>query len=270
MRISVQFILGWALLFGLAGCEQAAEPVESIEVVSWNLQFFPGRVKAPTAEEEEVHLVAVREEVKKLKADVFCFLEMKTRGGVEDLVSVLPGFEVRVCSEFPELYGAPLQMGIASYLKPVAEGWKLYEKTEAEPPFGMAHAVFELGDEHLLVAVVHLQANVGGVEETIPGREDGARQALVMIEEILEQLRERGIEKVSTMICGDYNMEPGEGRWGEDGTDEILKDGGYAWGFDGVPFEERITWLSSGKYPDASFDHVFHRMSEGRKVEWKE
>ena len=251
----------------LVSCDRPAElGADRIEVVSWNLQFFPGRVKQPTAEQSAEHLAAGQEEVVNLGADVFCFLEMKTREGVEDLVSALPGFEVRVCSSFPELYGAPLQMAIASRSKPVAEGWELYEKTGAEPPFGLVHAVFEIGDEHLLVAMVQLQAYVGGIEKSTPGREDGARQALGMIDEILSELSERGLENVSTVICGDYNMDPGGGRWEEDGTDEIFREAGYTWGFEGVPFEERITWLSSGTYPDASFDHVFHKMTEARRI----
>ncbi len=266
MRILVQVVVSWVVVIGLAGCEEPAGKDAAIEVVSWNMQFFPGRVKEPTPEEEAAHLAAGREEVAKLGADVFCFLEMNTREGVEDLVEALPGVAVRVCSGFTELYGAPLQMAIASRLMPVVEGWELFEKTEAEPPFGLVHAVFEMGDEYLLVAAVHLMSNVGGVEKSTPGREDGARQVVGMIAGILEELKGRGMERVSVVICGDYNMEPGEGRWEGDGTDEIFREAGYEWGFEGVPFEDRATWLSDGRFPDASFDHVFHRLTEGRKV----
>jgi len=263
---------GWicvvGLLVGLVCCGPV-EPVE-VDVVSWNLHFFPGQTKQPSAAEEAEHLAAAREAVRGLGADVLCLLEIKTREGAEALVSVLPGFSVRVCSEFPELYGAPLQIVIASRLEPVAEGWMAFEKTEADPPFGMVYAVFECGGEHLLVAGVHLQANVGGIEKSTPGREDGARQILGLLAGIEAELAERGIERISTLICGDYNMDPGGGRWEADGTDEIFREAGYAWGFEGVPFEDRVTWLSNGRFPDASFDHVFYKMSGDTAidVEW--
>ena len=66
-----------AIVAGLVGCGPGE--VEDVEVVAWNLQFFPGRTKQPSVEEEAGPLAAAQDVVAGRGADVLCLLEMKTR-----------------------------------------------------------------------------------------------------------------------------------------------------------------------------------------------
>lgn len=50
-------------------------------------------------------------------------------------------------------------------------------------------------------------------------------------------------------------------------TLEVFKEAGFQWGWEGVPFEERVTWPSDGRYPDACFDgFVVKGLTVGSRV----
>ena len=117
----------------------------------------------------------------------------------------------------------------------------------------------------LAVYTLHLKSNIGGIEDTAPKREEGARQLVAHAEEITRVYAKDGLP-CTIMLCGDFNHDPGQDGWAEDDTFRILQEAGFAWAGEGQPREETVTWLTDGRYPDAAFDHFLVRPAQGVTV----
>ena len=68
----------------------------------------------------------------------------------------------------------------------------------------------------------------------------------------------------SVIIGGDFNLLLNQADMAHERTVEILKDASFVWGCEEVAMEERVTWLSDGRYPDASFDMFLTRGDSGK------
>ena len=69
-----------------------------------------------------------------------------------------------------------------------------------------------------------------------------------------------------SVIGGDFNSDPTGDNWANDKTLNILIDEGFKWTGKNTPQEDRISWLSDGRYPDACFDHIMVSVPEGFEV----
>jgi endonuclease/exonuclease/phosphatase family metal-dependent hydrolase len=58
----------------------------------------------------------------------------------------------------------------------------------------------------------------------------------------------------ATVICGDFNTDPSNAQFAEEKTFNILESAGFIWPWRDTPIAERITFPSSGRFPDACFD----------------
>lgn len=240
------------------------DPGSSLTVVSWNIQWFPGRSPTATEAEQEAHIAGVGDYLATLDADILLLQEIGGRANLEAALSSLDGYEVHVVSNF--FVGSQpsrQQLAIVSKLSAdtaFAQRFAVAEDPDgARPPRGFAFAALELpGGEILLCYSLHLKSNVSGTaEENKAVREESARQ--VMAHQAEMEVLYAGRPGIRTVVGGDFNTLLTQAEYTEEQTLEIIKDEGFHWTWEGVPFSQRITWPGRGSFGDANFDHILTR-----------
>jgi endonuclease/exonuclease/phosphatase family metal-dependent hydrolase len=242
------------LLAPAPGAPPPEFPYETIRIVSWNIEWFPGRSPQPAEEDAARHLMATRRALPPLEGDVFLLQEMAGFDEVVELFAELEGFVTHIVSRFLWRGGlSRQQLAVVSRLPALAA---FYERHDAPnegptPPRGFAFAALELPNgQSLLVYTVHLKSNLGEAESNIRQREEAARQILSHARS-MEAIYPGSI----VVIGGDFNTLLDQPAMAHERTMEIFKDAGYEWTWEGVPFEERVTWNARGRFGDANFDH---------------
>lgn len=228
-------------------------PNDEITVMSWNLQWFPGRGMSSTDGEKLNHITSAREVLSKNASDIICFQEILNEEAVNDLIGSLPDYKVHVISNFP----GRQQVAIASSIQPIAGYQEDFHPSGSNPPRGFAFAAYRDENNYILVYCVHLKSNLGDTEKNYLKREESARQLVEHSQKVSRQFRAQGADRVGIIIAGDFNTDPVDKRYSKEKTSIILKEGNFEWAWEGLDFNERITWQSNGRYPDACFDHFF-------------
>ncbi len=156
------------------------------------------------------------------------------------------------------------QCGIATTLPVVESSWSYWRRSGMKLflPRGYAYAVLDAGGDGLIACFcVHLKSNYGATSAEV--REQNIRKrelAVKQLAEIVKRLKPvdgRKIDKV--VVAGDFNTDPTSRRFSADGTLAVLTDAGFVNCFEGLPLERRGTHPGNTKYPDITFDYVFHR-----------
>lgn len=233
----------------LQACE-ASDP--SLKVVSWNVEWFPGRSPKPSAEEAAEHMQQAQQAIKDLDPDVLLLQEVRDTAAAVELCSVVPGLTVHVASAFP---GSSQNLIVASKL-PADSGW--FDRWKAgpiHPPRGYAFAALELPKGGFLLAYsLHQKSNGGDFLSNIAQRQEATRQLLPHIQEMLAIYGPRGT--CAVVVGGDFNTSLEDERFAADLSLRALLTAGLHWTFAGVPFAERVTIPRKGPYPDSTFDHI--------------
>ena len=230
-------------------------PSEILTVMSWNLHWFPGRGMVATEGERSNHITAAREIIAKHPADIICFQEVCDKKATQELISALPDYELHIVSNFP----GRQQVAIASSIQPVAGYQQDFHPAGTHPPRGFAFAAYREGDSYTLVYCVHLKSNLGDFKANILKREESARQLISHCQKVSNDFKAQGAKNVAVIIAGDFNTDPVDERYSKEQTSAILMKADFQWSWEGVGFNDRVTWKSNGKYPDACFDHFFYR-----------
>lgn len=238
----------------------AADGPSVVRVVTWNLKWFPGGKPGASKEDQEMHIVEVREGIKNLSPDILLLQEVASEGVLEETLKPLgPEWKVAIVSQFKEGgFISGQQVAIAARIpsesvwsEPWARGW-------AGAPRGYAHASFLVGGKRLAVYCLHLKSNLGNPPENTSKREDAIEQLLGHI----STGRDRVPKPDLIIIGGDFNTDdpdtpagqsPGERTFG------MLRKAGFHWAFEGIEHQHRITCPGHGKYPDACFDQLFSK-----------
>ena len=228
-------------------------PNDEITVMSWNLEWFPGRGMSSSDREKLNHITSAREILSKNPSDIICFQEILNEEAVNDLVGSLPDYKVHVISNFP----GRQQVAIASSIQPIAGYQEDFHPGGSNPPRGFAFAAYRDDNDYILIYCVHLKSNLGDARKNYLKREESARQLVEHSQKVSSQFRAQGAEKVGIIIAGDFNTDPKDQRYSKEKTSQILKEGNFEWAWEGSSFNERVTWKSDGRYPDACFDHFF-------------
>lgn len=237
----------------------ADEPKE-IRVVTWNLEWFPGRAPKSTRAEKDAQITAVRAALAELKPDILVLQEVREEESVKLALQDLPGMEIAVFSKFD---GAQ-QLAIATKL-PVNAAWtEEWERTgKDDPPRGFDFAAIELpGPEKrlLLAYTFHFKSNHGGdkrMQSNIAKREAAGRQLGGHMEKIADHFVDQG--KISWLLAGDFNTSLDDPRFESEATMRHLLENGLKWSFEGIPATERETLPAEGSYPAITFDHILFR-----------
>lgn len=249
-----------ALLVGLP-FRTAAENLQTLRIVTWNIEWFPGRTPQPTVRAEAAHREDVAEYLPTLEPDILIMQEIRNRDAAQFLVDQLPDLALHVVSAFvrPERTISQ-QIVIASRFQ-VLESYEqlftgaAYDYGDMEPYRGFVFAALAspLGGT-LLVYGVHLKSNWGEADANVAMRESGVRQILEHV--AMKERRYASKGPVQIVIGGDFNVRFNLEDREDERTIAILTDAGFHSTWEGVPLEERITWPPRGGFPPACFDYI--------------
>jgi len=246
-----------------------------LKVVTWNLEWFPGKRPTASAEEADAHMKEAKEALIKINPDVFVGVEIRDWASFNELVSAVPGLTTHVVSNFVDLETGrirPQQIGIASKLKCVAADWEPFKANVPSMARGFSYAALERKDGSLMMVYGnHLKSNGGEASDVAAMRNDQAKQ-LIAQKEIFENAygegngketgnrRPLGIsKKISAWILtGDFNTNH-DGQFPECHVVKELTDAGFRNTWADTPQEKRLTWAPSkgDRFKPTTFDYFF-------------
>jgi endonuclease/exonuclease/phosphatase family metal-dependent hydrolase len=247
--------LRWLVLLWLLTSNGFAD---QFRIVTWNLDWFPGKGPASNPAQRALHMSEARDALLDLKPDFLCLQEVRDYESVEQLVKVLPGFQVHVVSRFKDKFADILgiqQTAICGF-KPAEAAWsESWRRGQSEPPRGFSFSAIRTGEgNYLLVYSVHFKSNLGSLPDDFAKREEAARQ-LLEHESAMEKVYSK-IGKVSVVLAGDFNTTPDDPRFAPDQTFPLLTKS-FSWCWAKTPPPKRVTIPSHGRYPAATFDGFF-------------
>lgn len=232
-----------------------------LTVTFWNVQWFPGRRPNASRGEENRQIRAVHADLAQLNSDIVALEEVRDYDHAALAVKPLAGFKVDVCSTFPPREGQneAQQVAITSRLQPLCAWSELWKASGAiMPPRGFSFAAYQLAPRQLLlVYALHLKSNRGEIHEDMRIREESMQQ-LVAHMKAMESAYGR-LGDLVWIVGGDFNTAPDEPRFASEKTIATLRAQNFRWGWEGVPFNSRITVPADLRYPAASFDQIFYR-----------
>lgn len=228
---------------------------EIVRLITWNLEWFPGKKPAASQEERDKHFLEVAAVLPHFRADVIVLQEVRNDAAAQQLAKLLPGFSVHVTSRFTDAFTRKLgeqQITILSRFKADAAWSESWKKGWANAPRGYAYAKLIIGERPLHVYGLHLKSNLGNPVENTSKREDA-------MEQLIEHVKGQAKPQEGVVVVGDFNTSKEQVNLAGDTTLIKIEKAGFFWTFAGIPPEHRITIPGKGKYPDACFDHIYVR-----------
>jgi len=232
-------------------------------VVSWNLEWFPGRQpEGADAAAITQQMAQAQAELKRLNPDIFIGLEMRDHEVFDQLVSVVPGMQVAVVTAFRDEDGTidKQQIGIASRF-PIYTAWaESWMPTMARLPRGFAVTAVREPYTHKLLVVygVHFKSNRAQSERetelNIAMRNESAHQLANDFDE-LRRLVVREDQVRGWIIAGDFNTNH-DGQF-EDKAIRILEKAGIRNTWTGIAAEDRHTWSNpASSFQPTTLDYI--------------
>jgi len=253
-----------ALCGGFLTLNVCAESEGGISVVSWNIEWYPGKKNFARGEEMREHAKIVQAELEKLNPDILLAQEMRDWDSFARLTDVVPDLRPAVVSAFTSRRTGEYwrqQLGIASKLPVMAawsERWQMQD--EIQPPRGFAAALIRLpgpGLRYLLVYSLHLKSNLSGNEEEVESnyreRDESIRQVLAHLREMKENAFKGAI--VGVIVGGDFNTNQ-DGQFG-DKVMKMMEEAGFHQTWGRTAKADRATWRGSDRFEPTTFDHIF-------------
>lgn len=268
MRISQKFhVLTLALIFALPSvmcAEEAKNSSTSLNIISWNIEWFPGKSRFARGPNMAAHAALVNRQFAEMKPDIFIAQEMRDWNAFGLLCENVKGLRAATVSAFTSEETGEYwnqQLGIGSNLYVAAawsEPWREGEKITPRRGFNVAAIRLPGGFEHLLVYNVHLKSNRSSndeeAQENYRTREESVRQLLAHVKDMKERVFKGRIKGV--VIGGDFNTNH-DGQFGDDKTIAMMEEAGFHNTWKGVPREERLTWRGSDRFEPTTFDYIF-------------
>jgi len=240
----------------LLGLQPTHGEEQVIKLVTWNLQWFPG--KSPYAKPDAVkrHINELREAVLAMQPDILVLQEVSNEQALNEAISENTGLKLAVMSRFKNSAGFTDGQQIAIFSKFSADfvyssAWK---HGWSGPPRGFAYAALKVHSGTLNVIGLHLKSNLGDPQGNTAKREDAAEQIL---EHLNLTAAEKGQTNSKVVICGDFNTDLINRDVPSERTFQLFLKSGFFWSFEGIPHSLRVTCPAKGRYPAASFDHIF-------------
>lgn len=262
-----------------------AEDAKTIRVISYNIEWFPGKRRNATPAEAEAHLELLQGEIKRLNPDVLLAQEIGYWQAFADLVSIVPGLQPAVLSAFTSEESGEYwsqQLGIASKLPVFAawsEPWSAGEQITPRRGFSAAAVQVPDSDKLILFYDVHLKSNRSRNDEeaqvNFDTRDESVRQLLAHVERMETVVFPDRV--IGVVVAGDFNTNQ-DGQFG-DHVMTLMEAGGFynTWG--DTPRADRLTWRGSDRFEPVTFDHIFVKgfgkpkaelieMPDGRSDHW--
>ena len=241
-------------------CPLMAEPAQTLRVVTWNLQWFPGGRMGAPKDEQTKHIEVVREEIRKLTPDILLLQEVSSQAALEETLQPLgKEWKVAVVSRFMQgNFVSGQQLAIAAKIPADAAWSEPWQRSWAGAPRGYAYASFLVGQKRLGVYCLHLKSNLGNPPENTSKREDAIEQLIAHTDSKDERL----VKPDALVIGGDFNTDDPDTPAGQspgERTFSFLRKAGFDWSFEGIEHQNRITCPAKGRYPAACFDYFWTR-----------
>ena len=235
-----------------------------LKVISWNLEWFPGKRPTASAPEAAAHLKAGQAALQAMNPDIFIGVEINDWNAFHLLCSAVPGLVVHVVSSFldPQTREIrPQQIGIASKL-PCQGAWS--EAWKANVPHisrGFSFAALQAPAGLLMIYGNHLKSNRGsdtpeGAADVAAIRNDQAHQLLGHMKAM--QLAYRSLPIKAWLAGGDFNTNH-DGQFPLCHAVAILTRAGLHNSWQGVPRDQRLTWRPEpgSRFEPTTFDYLF-------------
>lgn len=240
-----------ALLLALLSCLPFSTEAVPIKVVSWNVEWFPGRHPNASPQMEREHIAEVRYALRRMRPDVLILIEVKNPDAVRKAIQVVPGMKLNTISSFE---GRPQQIAIASRFPMKRGGQAPWVRFFAGPPRGFTFAELQLPDDKCLqVYGVHLKSNRGAAFVNSTLRELSALQ----LTHFIDQLNQHdSCPSAGVIVGGDFNTSLDERKFDHDDSLRWLIGSGMFWPFGTLTPDQRLTWLGEGtNFAAVQFDH---------------
>ncbi|MBE2179454.1 MAG: endonuclease/exonuclease/phosphatase family protein [Chthoniobacterales bacterium] len=244
---------------------EAPESQGDLSIISWNIEWFPGKKNFARSDAMKKHAQVVSEVIAELNPDILLAQEIRDWESFARLCDVLPGFRPAVVSAFPSRKTGEYwrqQVAIGSKL-PVMAAWSQpwQQHDDLQPPRGFSAAVVRLpgagSPRYLLVYSLHLKSNLSESEEetqtNFRDRDESIRQLLEHVREMEQNVFKGGI--VGVVVGGDFNTNH-DGQF-DDKVIELMKEAGFHHTWGDTPREQRETWRGTKKLSPTTFDHIF-------------
>ena len=248
----------------VARADEAADEAVSLNIVSWNIEWYPGKRRFARGPEMAAHAALVNPQLGEMNPDILLAQEMRDWNAFARLTDEVEGLRPASVSAFThestdEYWNQ--QLGIASKLH-IAAAWSepWSEGAEITPGRGFNAAVLRIpgGYDHLLVYNVHLKSNRSSNDDEAAinhrTREESVRQLLAHMHDMRERVFKDRIEGV--IIAGDFNTNH-DGQFGGDRTIAMMEEAGFHNTWKGVPREDRLSWRGSDRFEPTTFDYIF-------------
>ena len=260
MKLSSLLLLA-VLLIGNIG-QTFATP---LKVISWNMEWFPGKRPTASAAEAAAHMKGCQEALKAMDPDVFIGVEVNDWNAFHEVCSVVPGLVVHVVSSFRDPQSGtirPQQIGIASKLKCYGAWWEPWKANVPNISRGFSFAALEEPDTQKLLMVYgnHLKSNRGsddpaGAQNVATMRNEQANQLLAHSKEMVTAYKDKPIW--GWIAAGDLNTNH-DGQFPLCHVIDIFTKAGYTNTWLDIPKEKRLTWRTEpgGKFQPTTFDYI--------------
>lgn len=237
---------------------------DTIRVVAWNIEWFPGqKIRGVTPEMEQAHMARTQKTMEALNPDILLSSEIRNWHFFDELVSVVSDLKVCVVSSFRDRDFGQLwlqQVAIASKL-PVRASWaEDWKSTIPALQRGFAFAAINAPHEEgkvILVYSLHLKSNRSWSDEQTATnhrlRNESTAQLLAHVNE-MKRVTFRD-QVAGVIIGGDINTNE-DGQFGDEVV-AMLIEAGYHNTWQGVPREKRHTWRGSDQFRPTTFDYIF-------------
>jgi endonuclease/exonuclease/phosphatase family metal-dependent hydrolase len=231
-----------------------------LKVVTWNLEWFPG--KRPTASERETkdHMKDARAALQKINPDVFIGVEVRDWAAFDELVSAVPGLNNHVVSSFVDPQTGeirPQQIGIASKLICRAASWEPWSANVPNISRGFSFAALEEKNGDLLMVYgLHLKSNGGEPADVAAMRLEQTKQLIARRATVEKAFMDRKI--AGWIATGDFNTNH-DGQFPLCKVVEEMTAAGFRNTWADTPKKERLTWMSrpDSKFEPTTFDYFF-------------
>lgn len=238
-----------------------SEAAKPLTLISWNIEWYPGKQRFAKREAAEEHAKLVREELTRLNPDILVAQEIRDWEAFAGLCAAVPGLRPAVVSAFPQEETGeywPQQVAIGSRLPLVAAWSEMWKAAEIHPRRGFSAVAVALGGRRvLLVYSLHLKSNRSTSEEeaqlNFRTRDESIRQLLSHVAEMENVFFKDRVAGV--VIGGDFNTN-GDGQFG-DHVVELLTAAGFHHTWTDVPREKRLSWRGNNRFEPTTFDHFF-------------
>ena len=176
---------------------------QPVRIVTWNLQWFPGKSPTSKPDAAAAHIAEVRKALAEIQPDILVLQEVSGEAPVAEAISILPDYKVAVISRFKNAAGLldGQQIAICSRFAATRVFSSRWDKGWAGAPRGFAYAAFDCDGTVVNVYGLHLKSNIGDPEGNTAKREDA-------IEQLIKHQQEMQAQDLSAnrwIVCGDFN-----------------------------------------------------------------